>query len=130
ADFMRDPELRELWLGYASDFPHASKYFKAAKDYSNQTSMIGGEVAASKINLYKLFIERSFRLLRSGGYCGMITPGSFYTDRGAMQLREMLLKQASVNVLFGISNERFIFEEVHHAQKLCLFRSEERRLGQ
>ncbi len=118
---MRDAGLKEAWLNYSSSFAHTSRYFKTAKDYSNQLSIIDGSVAASKINLYKLFIERSFRLLRIGGYGGMITPGSIYTDRGAMQLREMLLKQASVNVLFGISNERFIFEEVHHAQKLCLF---------
>jgi len=72
------------------------------------------------INLYKLFVEQCFNLLREGGRCGIITPGGVYTDLGSKQLREMLFTQGEVGSLFGLSNEKFIFEGVHHAQKFCL----------
>jgi hypothetical protein len=50
----------------------------------------------------------------------MLTPGSIYTDLGAKQLREMLFSLTQLNSLFGLSNEKFIFEGVHHAQKISI----------
>jgi hypothetical protein len=69
---------------------------------------------------YKLFVEQCYNLLRAGGRCGMIAPGSLYTDLGAKQLREVLFSAAEVSSLFGLSNEKYIFEGVHHSQKLCI----------
>lgn len=82
--------------------------------------MVNGKKVGTDINLYKLFIERCFKLLRAGGRCGMLSPGSFYTDLGSKQLREMLFSEGQIDVLFGLSNERFIFEGVDHRQKICL----------
>ena len=89
-------------------------------DYKNQISVLNGKKAGSDINLYKLFLEQSFNLLREGGRCGIITSGGIHTDLGTKQLREMLFSQCVLDTLFGLSNERFIFENVHHAQKFCL----------
>ncbi len=50
----------------------------------------------------------------------MIAPGGIYTDLGSKQLREMLFTEAEVTNLYGLSNEKFLFEGVHHAQKFCL----------
>jgi hypothetical protein len=104
-------EIREAWLEYVSRFPHMARWFKKADDFRFQTS--------SKINLYLLFIERSFHLLRPGGHCGIVIPGSFYTDLGAAGLRRMLFNQGTVETLISLSNEKYIFEGVHHAQKFC-----------
>jgi hypothetical protein len=32
----------------------------------------------------------------------------------------MLLDECQITAMFGLSNEKYIFEEVHHAQKFCL----------
>ncbi len=47
-------------------------------------------------------------------------PTGIYTDLGAKQLREMLFSQTKITELFGISNERFIFDAVDHRFKICL----------
>lgn len=104
-------EIREAWLEYVSRFPHMARWFKKANDFRFQTS--------TKINLYLLFIERSFHLLRPGGHCGIVIPGSFYTDLGAAGLRRMLFNEGQVETLISLSNEKYIFEGVHHAQKFC-----------
>jgi hypothetical protein len=117
---LKDTELRSAWVSYLSGFAHLSAYFRGALQYKNQISIINGKKAGSDVNLYKLFIEQSFNLLRREGRCGMITPGSIYTDLGSKQLREMLFSLGDWNVLFGLSNERFVFEGVHHAQKFCI----------
>ena len=47
-----------------------------ASRYRNQISIVNGKKAGTDINLYKLFVEQCFNLLRAGGRCGIITPGS------------------------------------------------------
>jgi hypothetical protein len=51
----------------------------------------------------------------------MVIPSGIYTDLGTKQLREMLFSQCQLGTLFGLSNEKFIFEGVDHRFKFCLF---------
>ncbi len=120
AKLLKNAEVRKGWLEYQSRFPHVSRYFRSTQQYKNQIAIVGNKKAGTDINLYKLFIEQCYNLLCVNGRCGIITPGSIYTDLGAKQLREMLFSQAALDTLFGFSNEKFIFDAVHHAQKLCL----------
>ncbi|MGL4500592.1 MAG: Eco57I restriction-modification methylase domain-containing protein, partial [Planktothrix sp.] len=117
---LENPEIAAAWLEYQSQFPHLSAYYRSAEQYQNQVSIVNGKKAGTDINLYKLFLEQCFNLLRPGGECGIIIPSGIYTDLGAKQLREMLFFQSNINALFGLSNERFIFEGVDHRFKFCL----------
>jgi hypothetical protein len=132
AKLLRDPEIREAWLTYLSRFPHVSLYFRSAAQYRNQIARVktqdGKErKAGSDVNLYKLFLEQCFNLLRPGGRCGILLPTGVYTDLGTKQLREMLFTQARIQALFGLSNERFLFEGVDHRFRICLLTFEKGR---
>lgn len=120
AKLLGDPDIRAAWLDYLSGYPHVSGFYRAAAQYRNQISVVAGKKAGSDINLYKLFLEQCHNLLRKEGRCGIIIPSGVYTDLGAKQLREMLFSDSEVNTLFGLSNEKFIFEAVHHAFKFCI----------
>ncbi len=111
--------MQAAWLEYQSRFPHLSAWYRAAPQFVNQISLVNGKKAGTDINLYKLFTEQSFNLLRAAGECGIVIPSGIYTDLGAKQLREMLFNQTQVHALFGLSNERFIFEGVDHRFKIC-----------
>lgn len=117
---LKNREIREAWFEYQSRFPHVSLYFRTASDYGNQISIVSGKKVGTDINTYKLFLERCFRLLRGGGRCGILLPTSIYSDLGSKRLREMLFSEAQLKVLFGLSNERFIFESVDHRFKISL----------
>ncbi|GCL44983.1 Eco57I restriction-modification methylase domain-containing protein [Microcystis aeruginosa] len=117
---LENPEIQKAWLEYCSGYPHVSAYFKKSEQYRNQNSVINGKSASRKINLYCLFTEQCFNLLHPRGYCGIIIPSGIYTDLGTKQLREMLFSHCQLGTLFGLSNERFIFEGVHHSFKFCL----------
>jgi hypothetical protein len=117
---LEDLEIRAAWLDYLSQFPHQSAWFRSAPQYKNQISIVNGKKAGTDINLYKLFLEQCYNLLKEGGQCGIIIPTGFYTDLGAKGLRELLFGSAKIEVLLGFSNERFIFEGVHHSFKFCL----------
>ncbi|MCG3167248.1 MAG: hypothetical protein POELPBGB_03035 [Bacteroidia bacterium] len=116
---LEDDEIREAWTDYLSRFPHVSAYYRSAKQYENQISIVNGKKAGSDINLYKLFTEQCFNLMKKGGYCGIVIPSAIYSGLGTMQLRKMLFDRSEISNLISLSNEKFIFENVHHAFKFC-----------
>jgi hypothetical protein len=111
---LKDKDIRAGWLAYQSRFPHMSAYFRGTSDYQYQSAVVGGKRTGSDINLYKLFTERCFALLRDGGHCGIVVPNGIYKDLSATGLRNMLLDHAQVDSIIALANERFIFEEVDH----------------
>lgn len=115
---MKQEVLRSAWLAYASGFSHASAYLRSAPQYTNQQSFDSdGRRLASKINLYKVFVEQCVNLLRSDGYCGMVIPSGIYNELGAKQLREMLFSKTTLTGIFGFDNRKEIFEGVHRSFK-------------
>jgi hypothetical protein len=113
-------EVREAWLAYESRFPHLSSWFRAAPEFKHQSAVVGGKKTGSDINLYKLFVERSFHLLRSGGHCGIVIPSGIYTDLGAKGLRDLLFEQTQIEGLFCFENRKEIFEGVHRSFKFVV----------
>jgi len=119
-ELLRDPEILEAWLTYASSYPHVSAYFKSAPQYSNQRAEMDGRSVARKINLYFLFVEQCFNLLREYGQCGIVVPSGIYTDLGTKQLRELLFSQTRISGLFCLENRREVFEGVHRSFKIVV----------
>jgi hypothetical protein len=105
-DLMADKDLRKLWLDYASSFPHALSFFKKTPEYKYSVA------AGGKLNLYMLFLERAFHLMRPGGHCGIVIPSGIYTDLGAKGLRDLLFTQTKIEGLFCFENRKTIFEGV------------------
>ena len=120
AKLLKDDDLRAAWLEYLSGFPHVSAFYRSAPQYRNQISIVNGKKAGSDINLYKLFTEQCFNLLRPGGQCGIVISSGIYTDLGAKQLRTMLFEQSQVTGLFCIENRKLVFENVHRSYKFVV----------
>jgi len=117
---LQNPEIAEAWLEYQSQYPYVSAYYRSSENYKNQISIVNGKKAGTDINLYKLFVERCFHLLRDAGECGIVIPSGIYTDLGTKQLREMLFSQTKVTGLFCLENRKTIFEEVHSRFKFVV----------
>jgi methylase of polypeptide subunit release factors len=120
---LQDPAIRAEWLAYQSGYPHVSAYYRAAPQFAHQSSLVNGKRTGSDLNLYKLFLEQSFRLLKGGGECGIVIPSGVYTDLGAKGLREMLFEQTNVTGLFCFENgssKGVIFENVHRSFKFVV----------
>ncbi len=120
ATLMRDPELREAWLEYASRFSFVSKYLKNAPQYKNQISIVNGRNVGSKINLYSYFLEQCYNLLKNEGQCGIVIPSGIYTDLGATGLRHLLFNETQMTGLFCFENRKTIFEGVHRSFKFVV----------
>lgn len=112
AELLRKREFRDRYIEYLSRFPHTSAYFRASEQYENQSAIVNGKRQGMDLNLYKLFLERSFNLLRAGGECGIVLPSGIYSDLGTKRLREMLFNGSRITGLFGFENRKAIFEGV------------------
>jgi Putative DNA-binding domain len=117
---LQDLSIREPWLEYLSNFPHQSEYFRSTAQFANQSVKVNGKQTGGDVNLYKLFVEQCFNLLRDGGRCGIVIPSGIYTDLGTTGLRKMLFERSKLDVIFGLSNERYLFEGVDHRFKIAL----------
>lgn len=109
---LKDNEIKKAWVEYLSKFPHQREFFRFADQYKNQVPIIDGKRHGKDVNLFKLFLEQCFNLLRPGGQCGLVIPSGIYTDLGAKQLRQMLFNQCCLTGLFGFENRKAIFEGV------------------
>lgn len=130
AKLLKDSDLRVAWLEYLSGYPHQSAFFRSSPQYKNQISIVNGKKAGTDINLYKLFTEQCFNLLRPGGHCGIVIPSGIYTDLGAKQLREMLFSETNVTGLFGFENRKQIFDNVDSRYKFVVLTFEKGRTTQ
>jgi hypothetical protein len=117
---MKDQKILEIYLEYLSRFPHISAYFRSALQFRHQSSVVNGKKTGTDINLYKLFTEQCINLLKKSGRCGTIIPTGIYTDLGSRGLRELLFDSCQIDHIFGIANERFIFEGVDHRFKFSI----------
>ena len=109
---LAQPETRAAWLEYQSRFPFLSLYFRASSQYQHQTAVVNGKKTGSDINLYKLFTEQCFNLLKENGECGIVIPSGIYTDLGATGLRHLLFNETNITGLFCFENRKTIFEGV------------------
>ncbi len=65
---------------------------------------------SADINLYKMFTEVSYALLKPQGRLGMITPSGIYTDGGTKSLRDLFIDNSQWEWLFGFENRKKIFD--------------------
>ena len=109
---LKKKDLRAAYLDYLSRFPHMSAYYRASPLYPHQSAIVGGKKTGSDLNLYKLFTEQCFNLLKPGGRCGIVIPSGIYTDLGAKGLRDLLFGKTRIEGLFCFENRKTIFEGV------------------
>ncbi len=65
---------------------------------------------SADLNSYKLFVEQAHALLKPGGQLGLITPSGLYTDKGAVELRRLLLERCAWRWLYGFENRLKVFD--------------------
>jgi methylase of polypeptide subunit release factors len=59
--------------------------------------------ARGAYDVYVLFVERAFQLLRPGGYCGLVVPNKIAAADYARACRSLLLQRASLQEILDVS---------------------------
>jgi len=108
------PEIQRKWVESCAACEEQSAYFKEPAAYS--------ALGKGDLNTYKLFLERFFSLLRTGGRMGIVVPSGLYTDQGCQPLRELYFEKSQIQFLYGFENRwPAVFPAVHNSFKFILF---------
>ena len=119
-DLLKNPDVATKWEEYKNDISTMTDYFKNF-DFQYQYGEVDGKKISGDFNLYKLFLEKSYSLLKKGGLCGIVIPSNFYSDLGAKGLRKLLFRNAEIQSLFSFDNKKKIFEDLHRQYKFMTF---------
>jgi len=88
------------------------KYF-FSKVYSNLY-----QYQVGNLNLYKLFLERSYNLLKGDGYFSMIFPSSFLGENDSKELRKLFFEECKINRILEFPERTRVFEG--NTQAVCI----------
>jgi len=110
---MKDnPAIAKKWEDYGKRIAEQITYFKEPSNYAS--------IGKIHINTYKLFLEKFFTALRSGGRMGIVVPSGIYTDQGCLPLRKLFFNNSKVDFLYCFENRRGVFN-IHRMFKFVLF---------
>jgi len=120
-ELCEDPAIAGEWEEYQRTHKFLSGYFRDPDNYRLQYK--------GDINLYKLFSERAFGLvrhegIRHEGIWGFVVPSGIYTDLGSYLLRLHLFEQSKIDYLYCFENRgKKIFPDVHASYKIVLIKA-------
>jgi hypothetical protein len=142
--FATVPESAGQWLDYNGRFKALGNYAKHAADPFDLVlarGKLGKQLAvdwaghrsqrkgfadarhpyrlqgSADLNLYKMFAETFWNLLRADGRLGVILPTGIYSDFGTKDLRQALLFSGRLEFLYAFQNEKRVFGAAHHSYK-------------
>ncbi len=114
---LENSEISSNWKKYNSDIDIQQEFFKNSSQYTYQIPQIAVKRNKIKSNLYQLFVEKYYHLLKKNGIAGVILPSGIYTDLGSNGLRNMLFNKNKIISLYGFENRKGIFKEIHRQFK-------------
>ncbi len=115
-------DINSKWNNYKESIQNQAHFFKTTYRYQSGELEVNGKLKtiSGDLNLYKLFIERIFHLLKIDGYTGIVVPSGIHTDAGTKGLRRLLFDSSTVRQLFCFENRKGIFPSIHKSFKFDL----------
>lgn len=111
----KDERVQELWNEYNQNIELSNHFYQDS--YQWQTWEIDDPEKPGKTktlkgynNLYKVFIEKIYTILRDQGICGLVVPDNLNIDAGCTGLRKLLLEKVSIRELVMFENRKRLFE--------------------
>lgn len=104
-----NPELAKKWAAYEHAFDAQNKFYTEAYNWQVFRDS-HGKALNSDTNLYKVFLEKIYSMLKDGGCCGIVIPNNFNLDNGCTGLRHLILDQATLKELIMFENRKKLFD--------------------
>lgn len=74
-----------------------------------------------KLDLYKLFAERSLQLLSPNGVMGLLVKTGIATEKSTAEFFHNLAVTQSVKAIYSFTNKKVFFPDIHSSEKPCVF---------
>lgn len=118
-NLLEDPVISAKWKDYRRDL-YASAHF--LKNSGRFTLYAPGNLGKGDFNVFRMFVELSIDMIRSGGWASQVVPDGLYSGANSMAIRKTLFEYMSLSKLFGFENCCGVwFPEIHRSQKFCIY---------
>ena len=87
ARVLRDPATAAAYRRYQENFERQHRV--ANRLYAHQKVAVSGQPTGGKLDIFRLFAERTLQLTGPQGAIGMVVPSSFHANEGATGLRRL-----------------------------------------
>ena len=105
-----------------SKYDHYDELRKKLLSFVSTCKTYKGLLNGGDLNMYQLFMLKSFWLLKNNGYMSLIVPSSLYIDCSSYNLRKILFEKSKLHHILGFINEKGVFfKDVHKQYKFCVF---------
>lgn len=103
------PEIAEGWKRYEENFTKQNRFYQDSYEWQVVKDKDGKALKGDN-NLYKVFIEKIYTILRDKGICGLVVPDNLNIDAGCTGLRRLLLDKVSVREMIMFENRKRLFD--------------------
>src|SRR5581483_10737359 len=115
-----NPALAKDFDTYSERLKILAAMLKGGGDYRYVDWEVEGRATGGDPDPFKFFVERSHRVLKTGGRLGYLVPSAIYNNEGCTGLRHLLLDEMKVERFYGFENRKKIFN-IHSSYKfVCL----------
>jgi N-6 DNA Methylase len=117
-----DPEIDARWRQEARWLHELSAY---AKPDAGRFTWFAkeGNLRKGDANVFRLFVERAYTLLRPGGRYAQVLPDSVYVSSPATEVRRRLVEEGTLERCYVFENRQAIFP-IHRSVKVVLLSGE------
>lgn len=112
-----DQVVRQQFESYTNEFRAIERCIESL--YRYQIIEINGEKTIGKQDAFRLFAERSYRLLKQYGFVGFVLPSAFHANEGATGIRQLYLSKTKMRHCFSFENKRRLFD-IHSSFKYAI----------
>lgn len=116
-ELLSDPIIGKTYKSYMESITLQEK--TVSNIYNNQNATINGQSTIGKSDLYIIFCEQFYNLLRPKGFIGIVIPSGFHANEGATGIRKLYLEKTSIKFCYSFENKRKLFE-IHSSFKFAL----------
>lgn len=107
-ELLLDPDIDSIWRREARFLYELSAYSKPEGGHFEWYAE-DGQLRKGDANVFRLFVERAYKLLRKDGRMGQVLPDSVYVSSPATGVRQKLLTDGVLERCYVFENRRHIF---------------------
>jgi Alw26I/Eco31I/Esp3I family type II restriction m6 adenine DNA methyltransferase len=97
---------------------HWKKFAEEVRNISSYRYSLGG-----RLNLFRLFIERSWYLLNEGAVLSFIVPSTLIADKNTTGIRKLFKQEGTLDFLIEFPEKEQVFQSVTQATTVFLYRN-------
>jgi hypothetical protein len=117
ARLLDDPAHDAAFRAYQESFRRQHRIVERL--YRVQKVAVNGQPTGGKLDVFRVFAERTMQLAAPTGAIGMLVPSSFHANEGATGIRRLYLEETALACCLSFENRRKLFD-INLRQKFAI----------